>query len=783
MSLESISTARHNAAALSDHHLDDQDRAPQGRHDAPREAPRQASTAFEAGPQPAPMAADAQRDLVMSRMHSDGAGPAMPTGDNGAPSQLATTAAPAHTQAPAQMPAALYNDQSIYLIERGADRSGALNLQQASINAQYAQALLPAHATSVQAFNSQDVAVLALATGVSPDAVRSLGVDAVAGYLNSAGNAAHQQDRLRSVLNIAHAAASQPAAPPQPSAHDMKQELRALLSMPNKAFKKMSDADIAAKYNEVMAALEAGGSYRIRFGKYNVSFTVDGNGRITESQCKRRGLFGGLFSAIGSFFGKFGKTLLAVCSFIPIPWISIPARIISGVIAVVDGIKAGNVLGAVAGAANAVVGGVGAIAGAATSAVASGVAKIAGTVRDAAHGAQAAIASFREGGVNGIVNGVLQAASTVSGAIGDVFDGVAEVAGDVKTWANRVLIGEQVVVDIKNGRIVEAVSNSAGLVGEVAGEFKGAEGVVRVTGQIQQASTHGEDAVGVVQALIRGDVQGAVGHGAGLAGGIDGAFGTGISAQFDAQTGWVGAASKWIGHGADAVGIVRQVASGQYDGAANASLAWIDSMQWDYALENIAGPAGLAPPQWDAAHAAASEAIATWNGFIAEGREMVSSVLSGDYRGALEQAIGLGNGVLGAIDPDAAALDADAGWARSIDRLLGHAQAASSATCAGATSAGHWTGLRPASPRLGSATAWRQARPGARSSPTWAPGAGSPATACGWPPPCRAATGKRRRMPRCRPAWVWAGTSTPRRPASAVSRQAGRHRSAPTAAA
>ncbi|MCD9033220.1 hypothetical protein LDO32_15955 [Luteimonas sp. Y-2-2-4F] len=617
----------------------------------------------------------AGRDAVLARLQP-------------APERAAPASAPAAAEAPVaegpRMAAAQFNDQSVWMLSRAADRQGLLAPRQGELNAGLAQALLQPGAAppAPLRFAAQDVAALALASGAAEASVRALDADAAAAWLNGAGDPALQQDRLRSVLDLAHSAVH--LAPPRPSAHEMKQELRALLGMPEKAFKKMSDAEIARKYDEVMAALQSGGNFKMKFGKYTVTFSVDGNGQITECRCKKRGLFGGLFSAIGNFFGKFGKALLTVCSFIPIPWISIPARIVTGVIAVVEGIKKGNVLQAVAGAAGAVVGGVGAIAGKAASGVAGTVAAVAGKVETMARGAQAAIASFQRGGFNGIVNGVLQAASTVAGAFGDVAGGIAEGAKSVQQWSERVLVGEKVVVDIKNGRIVDALQGGAGLAGDVAGALGAPTAVTSAIGQVQQAVRHGDAAVDTVSALLRGDVQGALGRGAALAQGLDADLGTRIAPQFDAGSGWVGAAGKWIGHGADAVGAIRELGAGRVDAALQSFAGLADGMRWDVALERIAAPAGLDRARWDAARADAAQTLRAWSGFIAEGRGIVDGVRAGDYDGAFSRALGLGNGVAASLGAGAP-LDPDAGWAQRAQRLLGHAERARDAIAAAAS--------------------------------------------------------------------------------------------------
>ncbi|WP_407353856.1 hypothetical protein [Luteimonas sp. R10] len=680
MSLETI-TSRYDTAALSDPRLSDlQGRNGAGGSPESEAAQRTGGAGEHLGgrddtgdeqarlPQSSTPLPATDRGTIQAFMRSSRlAAPLLPPAPQQAPAPQSAV------DAGAAMPRVSYNDQSIWLLGKAAQQQNALDAGQARLHMELARALVgPEAGAAPLRLAGSDLAALGFATGASADALRGMHLEAAARYVNTAIDPMHQQDRLRNVLDIAHAAPVM-TPPPQPTAAEMKQELRALLGLPEKAFKKMNDGQIAAKYNEVMAALEAGGDFKMKFGKYKVTFSVDGDGQVTACKCKKGGLFGGLFSAIGDFFGKFGKTILGICSFIPIPWIAIPARIVSGVIAVVDGVRSGNVLHAVAGAAGALAGGAGAIAGKLTSSVASGIATVAGKVRDVAHGAQAAIASFQRGGLGGIVNGVLQATSTVSGAFGDVFGGVADAARGVQQWADRVLVGEKVVVDIKNGRIVEAIGGASGLAGAVAGDI-GAEGVARVSGQIQQAASHGNDAVETVQAVLRGDVAGALASGADFAAGFDRAFGTHVSLQFDAGQGWLGAAGKWIGHGADALQIGRLVGDGRIGLALASTSELIGEMEWDVALGTVGGRIGLTQAEWDGHRGQVQQTIDVWTGLARDGIRVVRQVRDGDYDGAFDGAIALGNGVAGHVVPGSVLLDPGADWVKSVQRALGYVE-------------------------------------------------------------------------------------------------------------
>ena len=110
-------------------------------------------------------------------------------------------------------------------------------------------------------------------------------------------------------------------------------------------------------------------SKKIKVGKYKLTITLNEDGSVNIKRKKKRG---GLFGKIGGFFKKVGgflKKALPIIStvamFIPgLQPLALAARVASGVMGVVDGIKNGNIFGALTSAVGAFSGIGGKISGA-----------------------------------------------------------------------------------------------------------------------------------------------------------------------------------------------------------------------------------------------------------------------------------------------------------------------------------------------------------------------------------------------------------------------------------
>lgn len=628
-----------------------------------------------------------------------------------APAPAASTGSPLAGHATAHAtPPMLWSDYAVYVTHGAALRQGALDIAQTQLHGQVSSVLMrAAPATSLLTLSPAALGTLSLLAGNPATAPASL-LAGAARYINTAIDPTQQQQRIAQALGTLQALAT--PSPPQLSVQEMKDQLWMELKIPDKAFKKMSEAEVRAKYEELMGALAGpAGSHKTKVGKYKVEFTVDGNGNVTHCEVRKKGFFGSLFSGIGNFLGKFGKAILGVCSFIPIPWIAIPARIISGVIAVVEGIRSKNVLQAVIGVAGAVAGGAGAIAGKAVTGLAAGVAKVAGTVGKVAQGVQAGAQAIKSGNVAGLVSAAASLAGSAAGAIGDAADSVADIATKVGQWSNRVLVGEQVYVSIKNGEFVSAVDQAAGLVADVAGDIRGGDRVADVARQVQAYTGHADTAIGVVDDLRDGDIAAALNGGARLYTGLDAALGGGAaddagggvarylqyaagavdvgtrirggdySAAFsqastllgtvavqefdgsrvDPGAGWPATVQQWLDHGAKMASLVDDIRDGRIEQVFDVAPGVLNDIAWDFANSGLvrAPAAGDTRDDW-----AIGRQIQTWSRRGGDAWEIIGQVRDGAYLDAAKQAVALGADIAG---------DADAGWTTSAQRLLDYA--------------------------------------------------------------------------------------------------------------
>lgn len=89
-------------------------------------------------------------------------------------------------------------------------------------------------------------------------------------------------------------------------------------------------------------------SKKFKIGKYKFKVSIDENGQVHIKKKKKSGLFGGFFKKVGGFLKKALPIISTIAMFIPgLQPLALVGRIASGVMGVVDGIKSGNIFGAV----------------------------------------------------------------------------------------------------------------------------------------------------------------------------------------------------------------------------------------------------------------------------------------------------------------------------------------------------------------------------------------------------------------------------------------------------
>jgi len=121
----------------------------------------------------------------------------------------------------------------------------------------------------------------------------------------------HDQDRLRKTLD-SFTVLSRTGFPPL-SRHEMVEQLWAIARVPGHALQKLSDSELQAKFQEVLAAVNSGpGRAEIKVGDHTLKFTVGEGGTVTGSECSKPGFW----SRVGGALKKVAPIALTVLSFI-----------------------------------------------------------------------------------------------------------------------------------------------------------------------------------------------------------------------------------------------------------------------------------------------------------------------------------------------------------------------------------------------------------------------------------------------------------------------------------
>jgi LysM repeat protein len=269
-----------------------------------------------------------------------------------------------------------------------------------------------------------EIAVALKAAGIPLEMVDPNQLASAARYVNTATDAADQQEKLRKTLDNFQILTTI-GAPPL-TRHQMVEQLWAIARVPGHALERLSDVELRGKYQEVLAAVNAGpGQSELKVGKHNLSFTVGENGQVTHSETKKPSFF----SRLGGFFKKIAPIALTVASFIPFtaPF----ARIAQGAISLVKAVRSRSLLGAVTSAAGMVAGGATAIVGRVAEGTSSAAATVARVANGVARGLQG-VSSIRQGSVLG---GIAALGSGVADAIGRAAEGAAT---GLQRFANRL---------------------------------------------------------------------------------------------------------------------------------------------------------------------------------------------------------------------------------------------------------------------------------------------------------------------------------------------------------
>jgi Fe-S-cluster formation regulator IscX/YfhJ len=316
---------------------------------------------------------------------------------------------------PSKPPAqTFWSDTMVNLVSSEGRKQGGLSEEQGAKDAEAARQALEGRGQARLELTAADLAAVLKKAGVDLARVDPNQVVAAVRYLNGTSSLPAQQEELRKVIDSFHVL-GRIGLPKVPREHLLGQ-LDRFPHLPRKATEKLSDAELQAKFQEIAATFNAGGELQTKIGKYNLKLSVNEQGQITKSECKKPGFF----SKIGGFFKKIAPVVLTVASFIPVtaPF----ARAIQAGISLYKSIKSKSLLGIATAAANLVGAGVTAIAGKAAN-VAGSVASRIATIANSTARALQGVSAMRQGNVLG---GLANIGGAVASGIGGLAGATAE---------------------------------------------------------------------------------------------------------------------------------------------------------------------------------------------------------------------------------------------------------------------------------------------------------------------------------------------------------------------
>lgn len=558
-------------------------------------------------------------------------------------------------------PQMLWNAHSVNLVIEAGRAQQGIDPAQSHTNAQLADAAMAALGQSggAQVLAPADLAVLLQASGLPFERQDPSQLIAAARFVSGSTDAGQLRLRLGQALDGFHILAK--IGHPQLTQQQMKDLLWGAASVPGHAFGTMNDAEVAARYQDVAAALNGqAGEHKVRIGKHELKFELDQNGVVSDASTRKPGIW-----------GKIGRWALTVASFVPIPVIAIPARIASAALSTVDGIRNGHWLQAVAGAAGVVGASASAIAGSAVSGTAATTARIANQAARAATAVQTGIDTYRGQRGVGLLAGVLQTTSNAAGAFAQGAGTVADVARQVQTWSNRTLVGTRVVVDVGQGRYGDAIANGARLSADIAGDFKDDSGRLDPRAAlVRQIAGYGANAGGIVSRIQQRAFAAALTDAATLTRRIDGAQAGGPKDGSDSRV------ADWLEHGAVGVQVAQSLRQGAYPQALTRGADLLDDITDGMRGNHGKRPAGVTDPR-----PAWARMVSDWLDYGAAGVELGQAAAKRSYDTMLTRGARLLDDVADGVSGNqgrrpAGAPDMRPEWARTMSTWLDYAAAA-----------------------------------------------------------------------------------------------------------
>jgi hypothetical protein len=252
-------------------------------------------------------------------------------------------------------PQTLWNENQVNLVCELGRRQGGVTDAEGAHNAELArQALDPEGQLGADGsrldLTPVDLAAVLKRAGLALERVDPNQVVSATRYLMTATTLPDQQEKLRKVLD--NFKTLDRIGLPRMDREQLMGQLDTYAGVPGKASAKLGEAELEAKFQEIAATLNGGEELQTKLGKYNLKLSVNAEGQVTESSCKKPGLL----SRIGGFLKKVTPYALTVLSFAGGPMTAGIARAVQGVISAVRAVKSKSLLGFATAAPGAIAG-------------------------------------------------------------------------------------------------------------------------------------------------------------------------------------------------------------------------------------------------------------------------------------------------------------------------------------------------------------------------------------------------------------------------------------------
>ena len=186
--------------------------------------------------------------------------------------------------------ALLWNDYSIYTTNVTAYSKNAITPEQNQLSTNIATNLVQqasgGNPNQVAVLQSTELAQVMQQAGIQSEKLSAAQLESATLYINSAGSAAQQKDRLTASLTALQGvqAAQAKGEPLAPSTEVMKGQLVSATGVDPSAFDIMNAQEFKAKYDEVVNQLQQPGVQQMRIGQFAGTVNVASSGQLRDAQ-------------------------------------------------------------------------------------------------------------------------------------------------------------------------------------------------------------------------------------------------------------------------------------------------------------------------------------------------------------------------------------------------------------------------------------------------------------------------------------------------------------------